>query len=125
MGKRNSRTFFLEEKPMNNKFFSRDYSGMALVTVLILIIILTLLAAVLLSLQASQVRLITHDDRRTRARYAEEAAMVHQVERLRKNLSPDANHNVDGLDVSMQYNSGAGVNGTDLLTFSHDYGVVF
>ena len=111
---------------MKKKFFDWDCSGMALVTVMILIIILTLIAAALLGLQANQVRLITHDDRRTRARYAEEAAMVHQLERLRKKITPDdTSHNVDGLDVGMSRNIGTGINGTDVLIFSHDYGIVF
>ncbi len=109
---------------MRGKLFDGDFSGMALVTVLILIIILTLLAGTLLSLQANQVRLIAHGERRTRARYAEEAAMVHQLDKLRKYGMNDSNINIDGIDVTMSIGP-SGMSGIDELNFSHDYTVVF
>ena len=57
----------------------------ALLTVIIIIIILTILASVMLSLLANQTRLIEHDIARTKAKYANEAIMVRQLDHIRLN----------------------------------------
>jgi Tfp pilus assembly protein PilX len=72
----------------NNKVtLNKHNKGIALMTVVILIIILTILSSVMLSILANQNRYIEHNIARTKARYATEATMVRALDSLRRNPS--------------------------------------
>ncbi|MBL7197868.1 MAG: hypothetical protein ISS47_07185 [Candidatus Omnitrophica bacterium] len=70
--------------------------SVALLTVIIIIFILMILSSVMLSLLSSQTRLIEHDISRVKSKYADEAAMVRQLELLRKNQGLEGTHSVSG-----------------------------
>ena len=99
--------------------------GMALVTVLIIIFVLTILTGVILTLLSNQVRLIEHDNARTESRYADEAVMVRELELLRKNLAVDTTFTIDNMPIDVNYTPGAGINQTGVLNLTHDYSVIF
>ena len=102
---------------------ANNNNGIALAVMMILVILLTLLAASILSLQSSQVRIVEHDNSRTRSRYADEATMIRQLERLQNNLSVETyDHDVSGLLVGID--SGASGNFT-AVNLTHDFTKIF
>lgn len=74
----------------------RTKKGVALLTVITIVFILTILSTAMISLISSQTRFIEHGVARTKAKYANEAAMVRELERLRLNTSLEATHSVSG-----------------------------
>ncbi len=70
--------------------------GAALLTVIIIIFILLILSSVALNLLSNQTRLVEHDISRIKSKYANEAAMVRQLERLRNNELLESQHGVPG-----------------------------
>ena len=78
--------------------------GVALVTVLAFVLVLTILAGVLLGLMTNQIRISEHQIRRIKAYYAAWAGLVHNFERLRKN-QPIENQTIDGYTFNITYNS--------------------
>ena len=111
----------------------RKEKGVALLTIITIIFVLTILATAMISLIASQTRLVEHDLARTKARYANEAAMVREIERLRKNLTLEATHGVSGrydnpgLDfvVSIVNTTTPPIAGISEIDFSVDYNTTF
>ena len=110
---------------MKHCFKNLGRSGIALATVLILVIVLTLIAASMLTLLSNQVSLIEHDNFRTKSRYAEEAAMVRNLEKRRRGEDPDDTWQVGDIIVDIDWSAGGGINNTDQLNFTHDYSVTF
>jgi len=70
--------------------------GVALLTVIIIIFILLILSSVSLNLLSNQTRLVEHDISRIKSKYANEAAMVRQLEALRKDHDLEDDHSVSG-----------------------------
>lgn len=68
-----------------------NQKGLALVTVLIFTLVMSILAGAVLSLMTTEARLTEHQVRRIKAYYAAQSGMIYELENLRKNpLPPDS-----------------------------------
>lgn len=103
--------------------------GIALLTVIIIVLVLTILSSVMLSILANQTRYIEHNIARTKAKYATEATMVRKLDALRRDAAIELSHPVSGRyddvgqfwAVNITRAAGSGISGTDQLDFSVDY----
>jgi Tfp pilus assembly protein PilX len=73
-----------------------DERGVALLVVVVMVLILAILASVILSLSSNQTRIVEHDISRIKSKYADEAAMVRQLDILRRNAANETSHPVTG-----------------------------
>lgn len=112
----------------------KDKKAAALMTVLILVFILTILATVMLTLLSNQTRIIEHNVARTKIRYADEAAMVRELDHARRNLGAfEQTHDVSGKydkdtqkwRITVQNGTGPITGTTQLNLTSEDYGPKF
>jgi type II secretory pathway component PulK len=109
--------------------------GVALLTVVIIIFILLILSSVMINLISSQTRLVDHDISRVKAKYANEATAVRQIELFRRGMSQDASHQVSGrydtstgywnASVSVHTSTTSGLTDLDEINTTIDYAPSF
>ncbi|MFC1646210.1 hypothetical protein ACFL2Y_03425 [Candidatus Omnitrophota bacterium] len=74
----------------------RTEKSIALLTVILVVFVLVMLSSVMIALLSNQTRLVEHGISRTKSKYANEAAMVSTLERLRRQDPWEGTHSVSG-----------------------------
>lgn len=112
-----------------------DEKGVALLTVITIIFILLVLSATMLNLMSNQTRIVEHDISKVKSKYATEAVMVRELERLRRWNTTETSHPVSGrydqsgtnwsVDVSSGTVPSGGLAGLTELNITVDYAPTF
>lgn len=105
---------------MRNRF-----SGVALVTVIIFILLISIIAIAMLNLMSGQAMLIEHQIRRVKAQYVAEAAIWKNFMKyaLGQSTETPIQETVDNVlySADVTRSSGGGPNGTDTVSASVNY----